>query len=175
MYMAVLLVSIGAMIVAGIAAVAAIVQANTAVRARDDAKAAQSGAEAALLESQQLMREGNDARLRQADAAERAIALEEARTMPRVDWATATVGNPAMYHVVNQGKASAYGVRLTGTAGIYLDDDSASEVVAEGGDVEFGFLHYDGRPETVTVHWADEPRGEERTRGFAVRPSWFPR
>jgi hypothetical protein len=81
------IIEVALLIVTGLAALAALVQARTAVDARDDAQTAQAESEKARDEAVRLAREANAALVRQAEAQERTASATEAATpRPTVRW-----------------------------------------------------------------------------------------
>jgi len=176
MELASLIVLIGAMIIAGFSAVAALVQANLAVSARkaaqianDAAAKAQLKAEEARDESQRLAKEANDSFDRLAAAQERLAELEEAKTRPSVKWRVSR-GKGDTQITQNVGDARAYDVKLTGTEGVHTDEDSSAEEVGPGDSLEF-YVWRGGEMPTprLSISWSLSPGGEQISESVAVR------
>ena len=131
------------LLVTGGAAVAAVVQARTAVDARNDAQTAQAESEKARDEAVRLAREANASFVRQAEAQERtAAAMEVAQPKPLVKW---TVGEARKHHwiVRNDGNTVAVQARIWNASDgevILTVEDGGPRDVARGDFLTFRHL-----------------------------------
>jgi Flp pilus assembly protein TadG len=152
-------------------------QASEARAARRDALKASAAADSAREKSQEARDEAREiakaslaAAERMAEAQERAVALEEEKNKPAVQWQIQP-SHGDMQLVVNVGDLAAYDVFLTGTDGVHIDADSNSDRLVSGDSVEFAVWRGMGMgTPRLTIHWSDEPGGEEHTAETAVRP-----
>lgn len=104
MELATLIVNFGLLLAAGAAAVAAVVQARAANRARDDAQAALVEAKEARDETRDLSKVATVAFVRQAAAQERSNELKE-REMTPAPWSVRFVSGSLYQAVNNSGRA----------------------------------------------------------------------
>lgn len=169
--------AIAGAIFTGVQAKAATVSRRDAVNAQAAAEVAQEKAEKAQAATLALQEDANriasDARTaldRSAAALERANDITEAAiSKPEVKWQVSPSRGDT-WAVKNIGDLAANTVRLSGSAGIYTDEDSAADVVPPGQQVVFGLMTGSGMSAPVlTIEWDDETSEDRKSESIAMR------
>jgi type II secretory pathway pseudopilin PulG len=159
---ATIILALSALVVSGAAAIAAILQANIAVRARNDAQAAQSASEKASGDAVRLAAIANEAFIRSAEAAEKLAALKEAEIPKSIPHWTIQQLNRSRYVVTNDGRATATGALVEGAGeapGYIKAEESVRRDVEIGDSIEFFAMHVSGPNPRIKLSWTN-PDGE---------------
>lgn len=146
MDVATLVVTFGGVVVAGAAAVAAIVQARAAVAARIAAEEARNESRIARDEAAELAREANSAFVRQAEAQEEANRLARL-SAPRLEpkFKLEPIAN-SRWALSNVGTAMAENAQVLQVAGLVKPDDDSPRNVGPGDSLFFVASRALGRP-----------------------------
>ncbi|MGV8912223.1 MAG: hypothetical protein ACOH14_06345 [Rhodoglobus sp.] len=165
MEIAALIVTFGGVVIAGVAAVAAIVQAKSArasqiaaETARDESRDARDAAEA-------LTKQANAAFIRQAEAQERANAIEEAKIPPRhVKWQVVRHRGD-LWRLVNVGTIAALDVVMEPLERMHVTSDSFSARLDVNEYVIFSaIMGFGGPAPRANVTWRDEDTNASREK-----------